>query len=192
MNKLVLLFFILLLGVTSSQAQTPQELQCYMPYRNTMMLYGCEIEGYSIKPDIAQQAGVLMLLLPTNTPNFENTPVFFIANTLPLNGKNYDQIFEEDLKSITLSQSTTKVVSNNLQDKPQTIGPCRGGELQLKDTPFPYERYYICEAKSKTEALQLQIQARTLKDLENHFANFLKWTDTHHIKDSVFINNTKS
>ena len=184
--RTISLFSALLFAYAAHAAPPPaaqtadSNSKCYSPYSSSKdhMITGCEIPGYRMHSDIAQQAGILMVLLPEGFSDLDKAPVFFMVNTLELGDGDVQSLFTADLKTMLADKPKIKVTDHTVSEKPKKMGTCVGARLKLPaGEHFPYELYYICKNKSSKYAIQIGLQARTEDLLRKHKSRFLKWAD---------------
>lgn len=184
---LPLMFASLLHGNAFAEPKTSEDakngdLTCYMPYsvRHDHMVMGCEIQGYHMRYDLAQQWHIFMVLLPNGVNSIEKAGTYFSIDTFDLNGGSMKQLFEADIKGIQAKRPGTKLVKQLAHKLPLgERGECVGAEIEYskKLTAFPNEIYFMCDGGSGKYAIMLSLGARTQKQLVEAEPLFLKWMD---------------
>jgi hypothetical protein len=158
-----------------------QELKIYMPYssQNDHMVVGREIPGYQMRYDLAQESGIFMVLLPEGYTSLRKTPIYFAIDTLSLDGGSLKNLYEHDLQGIQKNEPGVKVLKRDLGTELTRAGTCLGAELRYPEDKreFSWERFFICKSRSKNYAIMMSLGARTGRDLEKHYRNFIEWAD---------------
>ncbi len=158
-----------------------QELKVYMPYstKNDHMVVGREIHGYRMRYDLAQESGIFMVLLPEGYTELSRTPVYFAIDTLSLDDGSLENLYKHDLQGVKKNEPGVKILRKDLGSELTRAGTCLGAELRYPEEKraFPRERFFICKSRSRNYAIMMSLGARTGRDLEKHYRNFIEWAD---------------
>ncbi len=158
-----------------------EQLKIYLPLAasNDHMVVGMEIPGYHMRYDLAQPRGIFMILLP-NGFEWQDTPVYFAINTFAFDGWTVKSTLHNDIKGIKEADPNLKIVRDDLGKELKSAGECYGAEVEYakeEGRPFPYERFYFCNSRSKKYALFLSVSARSKKELDKRLNDFIFWAD---------------
>jgi hypothetical protein len=155
---------------------------CYMPYAASRdhLVLGCEIPGYRMRYDLAQQLDLFMVLLPDGADTFRQARFYFSEDTLPMDGHSPQAILEADFKNVLAKRPGTHLVKKLTHTLPiRDGGKCTGLSLAYpkKVASFPYETYFICDGGSRHYALLLSLSARSSKAMDAAMPDFIRWAD---------------
>ncbi len=179
---------LIFLPTTLSAAELPEdgesrkpEKECYMSYSDNKdhMVMGCEVDGYHMRYDLAQQGNLFMVMLPDGIDSVEKTPVLFMTTTYPLNGRSLIRLFEDDLEGVLNNKPGTTLVRKILKETPANMGECAGAEITVTaaNAHFPYQRYFFCKNGSDKYSILVSVITRTKRDLNEHYEGFVKWAN---------------
>jgi hypothetical protein len=170
------------------------DLKCYLPYsvKKDHMVAGCEVSGYHIRYDLAQEAGAFMILLPNGARSLGEASTYFSIQTFPFDGRSLKQILEVDVKEILDNNPGTKIVKNLAHKQPSSTGGgiCVGTELAYpaQSAAFPSEAFYMCDTGSNTYAIMLSLGGRNRKAMLEAYPTFMKWVDVPQtVKDADIV-----
>jgi hypothetical protein len=169
--------------ISSENGKKGADLKCYLPYsvKKDHMVAGCEVSGYHVRYDLAQENGAFMILLPNSAHSLKEASTYFSIQTFPFDGRSLKQILDVDVREILDNNPGTKIVKNLAHKQPSATGGGTyvGTELAYpaQSAAFPSESFYMCDTGSNTYAIMLSLGGRNRKVMLEAYPTFMKWVD---------------